>query len=71
MTALAIELTRRERDVLAQFASGRTKRQAADALGITRPSVSTYRKALRRKVGDAAMADLPALAARLGVEVAR
>ena len=71
MTAPAIILHRRERDVLAQFAAGRTKQQAADALGIKHPSVSTYRKALRRKVGDAAMADLPALAARFGVEVAR
>lgn len=57
-------LSAREREIMQCVIQGQTSRQIADALGITKSSVDTYRARIFRKLGVDNRAALVALAAK-------
>jgi DNA-binding NarL/FixJ family response regulator len=65
--AESIALSAREREVIRMVVQGHTSRAMADALGISKSSVDTYRARIFRKFGVDSRA---ALAAKLGVRAA-
>jgi DNA-binding CsgD family transcriptional regulator len=60
-------LTAREVEVLAQLALGRTDRQIADELFISKKTVSVHVSNILRKLGVSSRVDAAAVAQRLGV----
>ena len=63
----AVHLSRREREVLALVAEGRTDREIALRLSLSVETVSWYVKAVRARLGARSRAHAVALAMRLGV----
>jgi DNA-binding NarL/FixJ family response regulator len=61
------DLTAREREVLALLAAGRTDREIADALFLSRRTVTTHTSNLFAKLGVANRTEAAALAAREGL----
>lgn len=61
------ELTDRERQVLERFARGMTGTQIAADLGISRHTVSVYRRSLLRKFGTPTIALAAVQAAHRGL----
>jgi two-component system, NarL family, response regulator NreC len=57
-----LQLSAREREIMQHVIDGQTSRQIADALGITKSSVDTYRARIFRKLGVDNRAALVALA---------
>jgi DNA-binding CsgD family transcriptional regulator len=51
MSIAAPDLTRREIEVLALSAQGKTAQKIADSLGITKRTVNAHRQAIVRKLG--------------------
>jgi DNA-binding CsgD family transcriptional regulator len=49
-------LTRREREVLARIAEGRTSKEIASELGISLRTVNTHREHLAQKLGTSSVA---------------
>lgn len=66
-TDVLAELTEREREVLRHIASGRTNKEMAKALGISRRTVETHRENLMRKLGIHSVAGLTRLALEQGL----
>lgn len=64
---LAERLTRREVEVLALLAEGRTYRQAAAELGVAQPTVQTLAHRVYEKLGVSGRRDAAAEARRLGI----
>jgi two-component system, NarL family, response regulator NreC len=62
----ALTLSAREREIMQCVIQGQTSRQIADALGITKSSVDTYRARIFRKLGVDNRAALVALAGKQG-----
>jgi DNA-binding NarL/FixJ family response regulator len=60
-------LTRRERDVLAGIATGRTNREIAAWLGVSVRSVESYRESLIRTLGIPSVAGLTRFALEAGL----
>jgi FixJ family two-component response regulator len=60
-------LTPREREVMAQVASGRLNKQIAGALGLTEVTVKVHRGNVMRKMEAASLAELVRMADRLGL----
>jgi len=60
-------LTPREREVMAQVASGRLNKQIASALGLTEVTVKVHRGTVMRKMEAASLAELVRMADRLGL----
>lgn len=60
-------LTRREREVLVQVASGKTSKQIAAELGISARTVERHRDSLSRKLDLRSVADLTRFAMRTGL----
>jgi two-component system response regulator NreC len=58
----SLSLSAREREIMQCLVQGQTSRQIADALGITKSSVDTYRARIFRKLGVEDRASLVALA---------
>ena len=63
----AIHLSKREREVLALVAEGRTDREIALRLSLSVETVSWYVKAVRARLGARSRAHAVALAMRVGV----
>lgn len=64
-------LTPRERDVMARVVSGLLNKQVGGELGITEMTVKAHRGQVMRKMKANSLADLVAMAARLGVRSLR
>jgi DNA-binding NarL/FixJ family response regulator len=62
----SLTLSSREREIMQCLVQGQTSRQIADALGITKSSVDTYRARIFRKLGVDDRAALIALASARG-----
>jgi DNA-binding NarL/FixJ family response regulator len=60
-------LTRREKEVLIQIASGKTTPQIAEALGVTASTAETHRENLMRKLDLHSVAELTTYALRRGL----
>lgn len=60
-------LTPREREVLAQVATGRLNKQIAQELGTTEKTIKVHRARVMSKMGAASLADLVRIADRCGV----
>lgn len=63
----AVHLSRRESEILALVAEGRTDREIALRLSLSVETVSWYVKAVRARLGARSRAHAVALAIRLGV----
>lgn len=64
-----LALSGREREIMQCVVQGQTSRQIADALGISKSSVDTYRARIFRKLGVDNRAELFALAGKRGEEL--
>jgi two-component system, NarL family, nitrate/nitrite response regulator NarL len=62
-------LSQREREVLAQVASGRTDREVGERLGISMRTVQSHLDRIREKTGRRRRAELTALAYELGLVI--
>ena len=65
--AIIERLTRREREVMALVAAGRTNKEAAQALGISPRTVETHREHVMKKLGIRSVAELTKLAMEHGI----
>lgn len=62
-----VDLTRRETEVLRLVAGGLTSREIGEALGISRPTVDTYRRRIAEKLGVKGRAAMVRYALRHGI----